>query len=273
VLVGGAVGWRGLVLGQGVGEGGSRFVVAGVELDASRVLVADACRVLAGRGLADGILGHVSLRVGEDRLLVRCRGPRERGLLHTTPADVRLVDLDGQPGGPGELDGGWTVPNELPLHTEVLRARADVDAVVHAHPPAVVAADLAGLGIRPIVGAFDIPGTRLAAGGVPVYPRGVLIRDRRLAAEMVRALGTRPVVVLRGHGLTSTGSSVQEAVLRAVSVDGIARLSLEVAKAGGTLVDLPDRDMRELPDLGGSFNLDTAWRHEIARLGSAPDGG
>lgn len=238
------------------------------DLDSLRVLISDACRVLAARGLADGILGHISLRAGGDRLLVRCRGPQERGLLHTTPDDIRLVDLDGNPGAPGELDGGWTPPNELPLHTEVLRARADVEAVVHAHPPAVVAADLAGLGIRPIIGAFDIPGTRLAAGGVPVYPRAVLVRDRRLAAEMVAALGTRPVVVLRGHGLTSTGTSVQEAVLRAVSVDGIARLALTVAQAGGRLADLPAEDMRELPDLGGSFNLDTAWRHEIARLPS-----
>ncbi|TMR01210.1 class II aldolase/adducin family protein [Actinomadura soli] len=228
--------------------------------------IADACRVLAVRGLADGILGHISLRTGPDRLLVRCRGPRERGLAHTTPADVHLVDLDGAPAGEGELDGGWTPPNELPLHTEVLRRRPDVQAVVHAHPPAVVAADLAGLAIRPIVGAFDIPGARLAQAGVPVYPRGVLIRDRRLAGEMVDALGDRAVVLLRGHGVTSTGATVPEAVLRAISVDGIARMSLTIASAGGTPRDLPGRDLAELPDLGGAFNEATAWRHELSRL-------
>jgi len=235
-------------------------------LAAGRRLVADACRVLACRGLADGILGHVSLRVDDDRLLVRCRGPRERGLAWTTPEDVHLVDLDGAPAAPGELDGGWSVPNELPLHTELLRVRPAVQAVVHAHPPAVVTADLAGLGIRPIVGAFDIPGTRLAAGGVPVYERGVLVRSRRLAAEMVAAMGTRPVVVLRAHGLTSTGGTVPEAVLRAISVDRIARLSLAVVAAGGTLADLPAADLAELPDLGSSFTEEMAWRHELARL-------
>jgi 3,4-dihydroxyphthalate decarboxylase len=229
-------------------------------------LVSDACRVLAARGLADGILGHISLRVDADTLLVRCRGPRERGLLYTEPDDIRLVDFDGAAAAPGEL-GGWTVPNELPLHTAVLRTRPEVKCVVHAHPPAVVAADLAGLAIRPVIGAYDIPGMRLAARGVPVHPRGVLIHDRRLAAEMVATLGDRDVVVLRGHGLTSTGAGVPEAVLRAVSVDTIARLSLDVVKAGGTLRDLPEEDMRELPDLGGGFNHDTAWRHEISRLG------
>lgn len=236
------------------------------ELADQRAEVARACRVLAERGLADGILGHISLRIDATRLLVRCRGPAERGLGFTDPADIHLVDLDGQAAGPGELEGGWAVPNELPLHTEILRARSDVVAVVHAHPPAVVAADLAGIAIRPIVSAFDIPGSRLAHGGVPVYPRGVLIRNRRLAAEMMQAMGERSVVVLRGHGLTSTGSGVAEAVLRAVSVDTIAALSLRVVSAGGMLTDLPDEDLAELPDLGGAFNTATAWRHELARL-------
>ncbi|SFO55651.1 3,4-dihydroxyphthalate decarboxylase [Pseudonocardia ammonioxydans] len=243
------------------------------ELGALREIVAQGCRVIAGRGLADGILGHISLRVDAHRLLVRCRGPRERGLGHTVPDDIRLVDLDGAEGAPGELDG-YAPPNELPLHTEVLRRRTDVEAVLHVHPPEVVAADLAGIAIRPIVGAFDIPGTRLAAGGIPVYPRGVLVRTRGLAAEMADALGERPVVLLRAHGLTSAAATVEQAVLQAVSVDGLARLSLRIVSAGGTLVDLPEQDMAELPDLGAGFNTDTAWRHELARLRGVvdPDG-
>jgi 3,4-dihydroxyphthalate decarboxylase len=236
------------------------------ELDRLRNQIADACRVLASRGLADGILGHISLRIDDSTLLMRCRGPRERGLAFTVPDDIRLVDLDGAPAAPGALAGGYAVPSELPLHTEVLRARPEIRAVVHAHPPAVVAADLAGLAVRPIVGAFDIPGMRLAAGGVPVYPRGVLIRNRGLAQEMVRALGDRPVVVLRAHGLTSAAGSVEQAVLQAISVDNLSRLALDVAAAGGSLVDLPHEDVAELPDLGEAFNTVTAWRHELARL-------
>ncbi|MFF0447502.1 class II aldolase/adducin family protein [Streptomyces sp. NPDC004609] len=233
-----------------------------------RERIATACRVLAARGLADGILGHISVRTGEDEVLVRCRGPRERGLAWTEPADIHAVGLDGVP---RDGIGDWSVPNELPLHLEVLRSRPDVTAVAHAHPPAVVAADLAGLAIRPVVGAYDIPGARLAAGGVPVYPRGVLIRTRRLAREMTDSLGDRPVVVLRGHGLTSTGATPEEAVLRAISVDTIARLSLTIASAGGTPADLPAEDLAELPDLGGAFNESVAWRHEVAGL--QPEGG
>jgi ribulose-5-phosphate 4-epimerase/fuculose-1-phosphate aldolase len=235
------------------------------DLAAIREQLATACRVLAGRGLASGILGHISVRVGTDRLLVRCRGPQERGLGFTTAADIQLLGLAGDMAPAA----GYAAPNELPLHTEVLRRRPDVVAVVHAHPPQVVAADLAGIRIRPIVGAFDIPGTRLAAGGVPVYERSVLIRSPALAAEMVGAMGSRPVVLLRGHGLTSTGGSVAEAVLRAVSVDSLAGLSLAILAAGGTLADIPEADLAELPDLGDTLNQATAWRHEVARLGAA----
>jgi ribulose-5-phosphate 4-epimerase/fuculose-1-phosphate aldolase len=236
------------------------------ELGEMRAQVAVGCRVLARPRLAPGILGHISVRVDDAHLLVRCRGPHERGLAYTTPDDVRLVDLDGKPGADGELDGDYAVPFELPLHAQILRRRLDVTCVVHAHPRDVVAADLAGLPILPIVGAYDIPGAVLVRGGVPVYPRAALVHTTRLADDVADALGDRPVVVMRGHGLTSTGSSVAEAVLRAASVDAIASLSLSVVAAGGTLRPIGEEDLAELPDLGAGLNLDVAWRHEVARL-------
>jgi len=236
-----------------------------MSLDDLRRDVADGCRVLAARELAPGFLGHISVRVDETRLLVRCRGARERGLAHTTRADIRLVDLDGNAAAPGELDG-YAVPFELPLHTAVLRRRPDVDVVVHAHPRDVVVADLAGLPILPIVGAYDIPGAVLAAGGVPVFPRSALVSTPALGDAVAEALGERPVVVMRGHGLTSTGSSVAEAVLRAQAVATLASLSLDVVRAGGELVPISADDLAALPDLGGALNLGTAWRHELARL-------
>jgi 3,4-dihydroxyphthalate decarboxylase len=102
---------------------------------------------------------------------------------------------------------------------------------------------------------------------VPVHPRAVLIRTRALAQEMTAAMGDRPVVLLRGHGLTSAAASVEDAVLQAISVDQLAALSLTVVSAGGTLCDLSAEDMAELPDLGAGLLSATAWRHELARLG------
>ncbi|MGH3558732.1 MAG: class II aldolase/adducin family protein, partial [Mycobacterium sp.] len=57
--------------------------------DEQRALVAQACRVAAARGLVDGILGHLSLRVDDERLLLRCRSDTDTGVAYTRPADIR----------------------------------------------------------------------------------------------------------------------------------------------------------------------------------------
>ena len=233
-----------------------------------RRTVAVGCRILAHAGLAEDVLGHISVRNPgiEPSLLVRCRGPRELGLLHTEPDDVREVSFDGR-----QLDGrdDYAAPNELPIHTAVLRARPDVAAVVHAHPPAVVAADLAGLPLVPLIGSYHIPAAQLAAGGIPTYPRGVLIRRDDLADEMVAAMGDRPVCVLRGHGITAVGATVEQAVVRALAVDALARMICRVAELGGEIRPLPDDDLAELPDLGAGFNETLMWRHYEQRLRDA----
>jgi ribulose-5-phosphate 4-epimerase/fuculose-1-phosphate aldolase len=235
------------------------------ELAELRREVALGCRVLAFAGLAADVLGHVSARVGGDSLLVRCRGPAESGLAFSTPDDVHLVRLDGPP----ELPDGYAVPGELPIHVETLRARPDVAAVVHAHPPAVVTADLAGLALRPVVGAYNIPAMRMASEGIPVYQRAVLIRRAELAAEMLAAMGSAPVCVLRGHGLTATGASIRQAVTRALAVEALAQVILGAAQAGGHPPDLPAADVAELPDLGGTLNEDSIWRYHVTRLARA----
>jgi len=233
-----------------------------VDLDGLRRTIALGCRILADRGLAEDILGHVSARVDDDHVLVRCRGPEERGLLFTTADDVRLVDLR----RPAEDDDGYAPPNELPIHAEALAARPDVHAVVHAHPPRVVAADLAGVGLPPLVGAYNIPAARLARDGVPVYPRGVLISTAELGREMMAAMGDRPVCVLRGHGVTTVGATVEQAVVTALVVDSLAAMVLRVVHAGGAPAPLPDADLDALPDLGSGFNDGLLWRHHVARL-------
>jgi ribulose-5-phosphate 4-epimerase/fuculose-1-phosphate aldolase len=232
---------------------------------ALRDRIATACRVLAACGLVEHVLGHISARVSDETLLIRCRGPQESGLAHTTAEDVRPVPIRG-----GAVDlGGWSAPNELPIHTEVLRRRPEISAVVHAHPPAVVAASLLDAPLLPIYGAYDIPGARMAADGIPVWERSALINNDALAGAMADALGDRPVVILRGHGLVSVAASVEQAVLQAVAVDTLARTTLAIRQAGGAPRAISDEDLAALPDLGGGFNVETMWRHLLTRLPSA----
>jgi 3,4-dihydroxyphthalate decarboxylase len=238
------------------------------ELPELRDVVAAACRVMATTGLVEHVLGHISARVSDSEFVVRCRGPVESGLTFTTGEDIRSVPLSGS----ADL-GAWSAPNELPIHTELMRRRPAVTAVVHAHPPAVVTHSLLDAPLLPIYGAYDIPGARLAAGGVPIWPRAALITSAELAGAMADTLGDRPVVVLRGHGLVSVAegparAAVARAVLQAVAVDTLARTTLAVLRAGGTPRPISAEDLAALPDLGGAFTVDTMWRYLLRRTGS-----
>jgi ribulose-5-phosphate 4-epimerase/fuculose-1-phosphate aldolase len=228
-------------------------------------IIAEACRVMAERGLVENVLGHVSARVSATELLIRGRGPREAGLATTRAQDVQKVGLDDPITGAVRRLDGWRAPNELPIHTEVMRARPDVTAVVHAHPPAVVTLSLVGAPLLPIYGAYDIPGTKLAAGGIPTWPRSILVASAALGQEMAAALGDRPALVLRGHGLVSAASglpavAVKQAVLQALAVDTLARTTLAILQAGGQPRAIEADDLAGLPDLGSGFNVETMWR-------------
>ena len=79
-------------------------------------------------------------------------------------------------------------------------------------------------------------------------------------------MGDRPVCVLRGHGITTTGATLEQAVARALAVDSLARMACRVAAAGGTPSPIDDADLAQLPDLGSGFNDEMLWRHHERRL-------
>jgi ribulose-5-phosphate 4-epimerase/fuculose-1-phosphate aldolase len=240
-----------------------------LRLDALREKAALACRILAHEGLADGILGHVSIRIGPDRMLIRCRGEAERGLTATTARDIRLTTFAGRFAEPAD---GYAVPNELPLHGEVLRSHPQAGAVVHVHPPAVLLCGLAGLPLRPVFGAYNIPALRMAIDGVPVFPRSVLVRTPELAREMMDAMGDARVCVLRGHGITAVGDNLEQAVVRAIDLNTLAQVTLDCARLGVTPAEVPPADLAELPDLGSGFNDRFVWQALAAKLVRAPGG-
>lgn len=228
------------------------------DLSQLRETVATACRILAYAGLVEGVLGHVSARVGEDRMLIRCRGPRERGLMFTTAEDIQIVTLDG---GGEDRDSRWSTPKELAIHGEILRARPQAGAVVHAHPPAALTVGLAELTPRPVFGAFNIPALTMARDGVPVYPRSVLITRPQLASELIDAMAGKDICLMRGHGVTVSGATVRETVIRALDLNVLLSVTRELALLGAEPPEVPEGDLAELPDVGSEISEASVWRY------------
>ncbi|WGL52480.1 class II aldolase/adducin family protein [Nocardioides sp. BP30] len=227
-----------------------------------RRTIALGCRILAATGATTPILGHVSHRLPDGRVLVRCRGPQESGLLFTTVDDIRLVELDDS----GEVGDGYRLPNEYPIHAEILRARPDVASVVHAHPVAAVVAGLADRPLRPVVGAFNIPAYRMAADGVPLWPHRGLVRTAEAGRSLAATLGDGSAALLLGHGVVTVGDNPRESVLRTLDLDELARLTVAVAGLDGRPDEVSEADRADLPDLGSAFNEAVVWRYHVRRL-------
>ena len=250
--------------------------MAGNNVESVQETIATACRILGFMGLVRETTGHVSARLDDGRMLIRCRGKDEAGVVFTNPEAVRSVDFDGKN---LDHDGEYETPTELPIHGEIYRARPDVNAVVHAHPRASLICTLLGLELKPIFGAFDPNAMALAATGIPIFPRSILIRERGLGEQLAGVLGYKPVCILRGHGIVTTGASVQEATIRAIQLETLAGITLEIAKAGGTpsVISPEDQEyfrmLRESQDAKaqahGADVYQWTWRHYIKLMGAS----
>jgi L-fuculose-phosphate aldolase len=209
------------------------------ETDDLRERVAKACCVLGKLGLADGATGHISARVpGTDRVLIRARGPGELGVRYTTPDQVVEVSLDGKViGGVGE---GLEAPIEVFIHTAVYRKRPDIQAVVHVHPPTVVLFTICNKPLLPLYGAFDPSGAQMALAGVPTYQRSILISNPKLGDDLMQAMGDSKVCLMRGHGITSVGRSVEEAALEAITLNNLAEMNYRANLLGDPQPILPE---------------------------------
>jgi L-fuculose-phosphate aldolase len=230
-----------------------------------REQVAWACRILALEGYSDLTLGHVSARVpGEDRGLIKRRGV---ALDEVGPGDVVEIGLDGEARGaaaPGEIH------LETVLHTEVYRARLDVGAVVHGHPPyaTALAATEAGL-------ALLTHDSVLFKDGIGRYDESAdLITEPEQGRAVARALGPRRAVLLRNHGVLVAGKDVAWAVLGAVTLERAVALQ-SLAGSLGPLRPIPgDWAERLYPEKYQDHLVEEYWASWIRRVQrfSAPPG-
>jgi ribulose-5-phosphate 4-epimerase/fuculose-1-phosphate aldolase len=218
-------------------------------VDELRYNVATAMRMLGSFDLVREITGHVSARIpGTNEMLVRCRGGNERGLIYTDVAQVRRMPFDIK-GGQTD-DEGYMIPIEVAIHGEMYKTHPETMSVVHAHPRASVMCGILGLELRPIFGAFDPGGLALAARGVPVYPRSVLISRPELGQDLAKAMGGKSVVLMKGHGITSIAGSVEAATIQAIKLDSLAAMILEIAHLGREAPSISHEDLEAFGMVG-----------------------
>ena len=190
------------------------------------------CRRLYERGLVAGPDGNVSVRQEDGSILVT---PSGLSKVDVTPDDLVVVTLDGR-----VLEGRHAPSSELRMHLRIYQRRPDVDAVVHAHPPAATGFAVAGEAfVAPV-----LPEVILQLGEVPLVPYATPGSDA-LADAFEPFLASHDGFLMANHGATTVAPTLTTALQRMESLEHGARILL-AARALGRVNELSAADVRSL---------------------------
>ena len=194
--------------------------------------IALVCRRLYERGLVAGPDGNVSVRLHDGSIVVT---PSGMSKVDVTPDDLVLVDPEGR-----VLDGKGNPSSELRMHLRIYERRADVSAVVHAHPPTATGFAVAGESFMAPV----LPEVILQMGEVPIV-RYATPGTAELADSFDPYLARHDAFLMANHGATTVGPTLEVAHQRMESLEHAARIIL-AARMLGRVNELSPADVKAL---------------------------
>jgi L-fuculose-phosphate aldolase len=175
---------------------------------AKRQPIIDACRQMNRLGINQGTSGNISLRHQGGMLITPTSTPYDA----MQPEQIVFMNLD------GPFDAKQRPSSEWRFHRDILKARPEINAVVHAHPPYATILAIMGLEIPPIH-------YMVACGGgdtIRCAPYATFGTEE-LSQHAVTALEGRSACLLAHHGMIAVGPSLSKAMWLAVEVETLAR--------------------------------------------------
>ncbi|MCD4684938.1 MAG: class II aldolase/adducin family protein [Anaerolineae bacterium] len=150
-----------------------------------------------------------------------------------TPNDIICMHPDGTISGPHKPS------SEYPFHQAIYAARPDLYAIVHAHPPALVAFSIA----RRTPNTNIIPQAQRVCGPVGYAPYA-LPGSEQLGANIATTFAEGfNVVLLENHGIATGGANLLEAFQRLETLDFCARTELKALDVGGEITTLTEEQL------------------------------
>jgi HCOMODA/2-hydroxy-3-carboxy-muconic semialdehyde decarboxylase len=216
--------------------------------------------ILATEGIVDGY-GHVSVRSprNKDRFfLSRSLAPES-----VAAADILEHGLDGEPIDPK----GKTPYKERFIHSEIYRARTDVNAVVHCHAPSLIPFGVTKVPLRPMYHQ-----SAFLAAGVPVFEireaggmTNMLVETAALGRALAKTLGDKPAALMRGHGAVVVADTIPNVVGRSIYLEINARVQAQAIALGGPITYIDPEEARKY---AASDNYSRAWELWKKKAGS-----
>jgi ribulose-5-phosphate 4-epimerase/fuculose-1-phosphate aldolase len=195
-------------------------------------------KVLVAEGQDDFTRGHISARLPDNPSLFFMKA-HSIGLDEISKENILTIDLEGN-----VVAGQARRHSEVYIHSEIFKARADVQCVLHTHPTYSIALSASG---RPI--------KALSQGGALYYEAlGVygdtmrLIRSHEMGAGVAKALGPHRAVLLKNHGVAVATPSIEETVISAIMLENAATIQMTTEAAGTPAAEFPREDIQKLKD-------------------------
>jgi L-fuculose-phosphate aldolase len=173
-----------------------------------RQSIIDACLRMNALGINQGTSGNISLRHGDGMLITPTSTPYEA----MKPDQIVYMHLD------GNHDPAQRPSSEWRFHRDILKARPEVQAIVHAHPPYSTTLAIMGMEIPPVHYMVAVAG-----GDTIRCAPYATFGTQELSEHAVRALEGRLACLLERHGMIAIGPSLSKAMWLAVEVETLAR--------------------------------------------------
>ena len=184
------------------------------EIDIREQLVLFARRAYK-RGLVHGTGGNISARTQNDKMIIKASG---LSLMDTATDNLLTVDIHSYDWKP---NGDYIPSKEYKFHAEIYRHRAEIEAILHVHPPFATSYAVKGVDIPRLTDA----GFRHSAFPcVPFAPGG----SDELKDLLVATLEGNPecqVMLLEKHGIIAMGADIVTAYNLADLTESIANIA------------------------------------------------
>jgi L-fuculose-phosphate aldolase len=198
-------------------------------------------RRLYARGFIASNDGNISVRLDDQRLITTPKGV-SKGFM--TPDIMVITDFDGR-----KLVGEREPSSELPMHLEIYRNRADVKAVVHAHPPLATGFAVAGIPLTRAVLAEVVT----TLGSIPIAEYGTP-STQELPDAVRKYIKAHDGLLLANHGAVTCCKTVMTAYYKMETIEHFAKISL-VARVLGQENLLSREEVSRLQGLRGMYGI------------------
>ncbi len=172
-----------------------------------------------------------------------------------TVEDIVAIDLDG-----ALVEGTAKPPLEFHLHSEIYRARAEVQAILHTHPRWSTLLTMVGTPYRPVFAQGAL------LGDVPVLDTPLSINTPAMGQTVAATLGEGSAALLKSHGAVIVGASVIECFALAAYLEENAQRQYMALQIGAPYVFSAEEQRICRERLRTPALLQKTWDHYYAKL-------